>query len=395
MRHGQSQSQCFPDVVYLLALLETESLSRLVADLSWSPVLDRTWVDIAGMLLPLLAVSSKLLERLAVKLNEGFTDHRLHLAVALLHIEHHRDGHSASLPLVGGCCGILDDCHVSGLASSDELRSAHAKAIAVVGVKVGRCCAAAFVTEEVMLGCKLAYILTLGLHLLQLLGYHLTQELLCLNEADLYISVRVTLACQLLCESTRQALEYLCIGCGKLAVEPLDAVCGSVGGVLLGCEKVIELCYQLLDRGDKLDEALWNQHDTKVVAVLGAVGYGLSNIVDDILQGLTLLLYFLRDDANIGLGLECALQSDMACRTAHEFDEVPVLLGAVGVTLDVADQFAIGLAGGVKSEAGLYLVILEIAIDGLRTADDLNAGLVGEIVFCENTGRPLRNWPND
>ena len=71
---------------------------------------------------------------------------------------------------------------------------------------------------------------------------------------------------------------------------------------------------------------------------------------------------------------------------AHELDEVPVFLGGVGVAADVADEFAVDAAGGVEAEAGLDPLVLQVAVDGLGAADDLNGNIVGLEVFGQDAG---------
>ena len=84
--------------------------------------------------------------------------------------------------------------------------------------------------------------------------------------------------------------------------------------------------------------------------------------------------------------LQGAFQSDMGRGAAHQFDEVPVFAGGVGVAHDVADQFGIDLRGGVETEGDFDPFVLQVAVDGLRAADDLDAGLLVEHVLRQNAG---------
>ena len=74
----------------------------------------------------------------------------------------------------------------------------------------------------------------------------------------------------------------------------------------------------------------------------------------------------------------------MGSGTAHDLDEVPILLGGVGITLDVADDLGIGLGGGIEAERALDVLVLQVAVDGLGAADDLNAGVVSGKVLGQN-----------
>ena len=115
-------------------------------------------------------------------------------------------------------------------------------------------------------------------------------------------------------------------------------------------------------------------------------GHGVGNVVRDLGEGHLLLGHFLADQADVGLGLQRAFQRHVGSGTAHDLDKVPILLGGVGVTLDVADDLAVGLGGGVEAEGALDVLVLQVAVDGLGAADDLNAAVVGSKVLGENRG---------
>ena len=74
----------------------------------------------------------------------------------------------------------------------------------------------------------------------------------------------------------------------------------------------------------------------------------------------------------------------MRSGAAHQLDEMPVLLGGIGVALDITDHFAVGLGSCIETEGSLDILILEVTVDGLRAADDLNAGVVSSHVLCKN-----------
>src|ERR1019366_2515171 len=68
---------------------------------------------------------------------------------------------------------------------------------------------------------------------------------------------------------------------------------------------------------------------------------------------------------------------DVACRTTHDLDEMPVLLGRKAVPAHVARQLGINLGGGIKTEAQLDLLVLQVAVDGLGTSDNPNVCVFG------------------
>ena len=50
------------------------------------------------------------------------------------------------------------------------------------------------------------------------------------------------------------------------------------------------------------------------------------------------------------------------------------------------DKFGVGLAGGIETEGGLDHLVLQVAVDGLRATDDLDAALLLQVVLCQYTG---------
>ena len=86
------------------------------------------------------------------------------------------------------------------------------------------------------------------------------------------------------------------------------------------------------------------------------------------------------------MGLEGALHGDVGGASAHQTDEVVVLLGGEGVGADVADDLGVDLGGGIVAEGDGDVLVLEIAIDGLGAADDLGLEVVGGEVLGEEGG---------
>ena len=84
------------------------------------------------------------------------------------------------------------------------------------------------------------------------------------------------------------------------------------------------------------------------------------------------MTYLLGDDAQRRLRLQRTFERDVAGRTPHQFDEMPVLLGAVCIAGDVADQLAVGLGRGIEAETRLDVLVLEIAVDRLGNTDHLD-----------------------
>ena len=80
----------------------------------------------------------------------------------------------------------------------------------------------------------------------------------------------------------------------------------------------------------------------------------------------------------------------MRRRTAHKLDEMPVFLGRVAVTHDVAYYLRVYLCSGVETERGLNFRVLQVAVDSLRTSNNLYIGTDSLIVFCKHAGIGVR-----
>ena len=147
----------------------------------------------------------------------------------------------------------------------------------------------------------------------------------------------------------------------------------------------VEFGNQFLDSGDELNQTFGDKHRTEVITIGSALSHDIGDVVHHLIQAHSLLFDFLGDEANVGLGLEGALEGDMAGGTTHKFNEVPVLASGVTVALDVTNQFAVSLAGSVETKGSLNLLVLQVTIDGLGATDYLYAIILGGIVFSKHT----------
>ena len=153
---------------------------------------------------------------------------------------------------------------------------------------------------------------------------------------------------------------------------------------LVVCEVVVELSDERLEGRDEFDKTFGDQYRTEVLTLSSASGYDLSDVGDYVVEGLVLSLYFFADDSDVGLYLQGALEGDVRSRAAHELDEVPVLASRVTVALDVTDDFSVDLRSGVEAEGGLDLLVLQVTVDGLGAANDLDGSADALVVFCED-----------
>ena len=84
--------------------------------------------------------------------------------------------------------------------------------------------------------------------------------------------------------------------------------------------------------------------------------------------------------------LKGTFQCDMRCRPSHQLHKVPVFLCGGTVALNVSYQLTVCLCGCIEAEACLYLVVLQVSVDGLWHADDLYAVAMFLVVFRKNGG---------
>ena len=106
----------------VLSLLQLQCLSRLVANLRRTEVLDRTRIYIASSQSPLVTVSGERLERSAVKLTQSHLDNRLHLAMTFLHVHHHSNRDTTGDPLISGSGRVTYGRHITCLTGGDQAR---------------------------------------------------------------------------------------------------------------------------------------------------------------------------------------------------------------------------------------------------------------------------------
>ena len=312
--------------------------------------------------------------------------------MAVLHVHHHGQRNAARFPLVGGLGDVADGRHVASQTSTDQCGGVVAQRIAVVGVEIRRSRATAFIAEEVGLRGELHVVARGTVVGLDVRFDHRDEQFFRLDLGDLDVAMRVTVAEQLGLNERRQRLEDGEIVALQMRFDEFDLgvhirqcveLVAQFGAFRHG---VVQFGDQRIQFGHEFDQAFRNQHDAEVHLLGGAFDDEIRQIPNDLVEGDVLLLDFFGDDARIRMRLQSAFQRDMGGGAAHQFDEVPVFAGGVGVTHDVADQFGIDLRGGVETEGDFDPFVLQIAVDGLRAADDLDAGLLVDHVLRQNAG---------
>ena len=181
--------------------------------------------------------------------------------------------------------------------------------------------------------------------------------------------------------------------CGGSGGEQTGDECQLIGVVhdlgeffcVLG-KSIVQFRDQDLHFRDELDQTFRDQQNTEVFAVGGTGSDHLGNVVNDFGERLLFRFNFFRDQSQVHVGLEDTFQRDVGSGTAHQLDEVPVFLGRVGVAGNVADNFAVNFAGGVETEGSFDKAVLQVTIDGLRAADNLDGHVFRLVVFSQQAG---------
>ncbi|MPM87115.1 hypothetical protein SDC9_134208 [bioreactor metagenome] len=231
-------------------------------------------------------------------------------------------------------------------------------------------------------------IASFSLHLLEAGFDHGGEQLVGLDTRYLDVSMGVAVHQQLFLDFIGKNGEH---GLRALAQTTADEryALGTVGqGVesnLFLCQEVVDLVDQSLDLRDELNQAFGNKHHTEVVSIQCTIAHRLGDILNDADQTLLVGLDLFTDQTYIRLGLKSALQCDVTCTATHQFNEVPVLLGTVCIALDVADQLAVRLGGGIEPERYFDGFILQVPVDGLWATDDLDTVLLLQEILGKHT----------
>lgn len=114
-------------------------------------------------------------------------------------------------------------------------------------------------------------------------------------------------------DTCREAVEGGEVGCVEVGLHVFDLVLAGNGLCLVGSEDVVELGDELLDCRDEFDEAFRDDDGAEVVALGGACRNCVGDVGDDVVEALLLGLDLLGNEADVRLGLECALEGDMGC----------------------------------------------------------------------------------
>ena len=155
-------------------------------------------------------------------------------------------------------------------------------------------------------------------------------------------------------------------------------------------QQIVEFGDQHLDLGNKLDEPFGHEDNAVILAEPSTGGDGIGYFADDFVERLFPVGNFLGDQGQVGLRLQRAFKGDVRCGAPHELDEVPVFAGRRSVAGNITDDIAILLAGRIEAEGGFDDGVLQVAVDGFGTADDLDTRIVLNEILGKDAGVGIR-----
>ena len=141
--------------------------------------------------------------------------------------------------------------------------------------------------------------------------------------------------------------------CRKILVHKDDLILNGLDCIeliTLSCKDVIDFSNKRLDFRYEFDKAFWDEDNAEVHSLLSSLYNAGSNIVCNLGKRHCILLDLFRNETNVWLSFKSTLKSDVGSTSAHELDEVPILLCTVCISFDVADKFSESLCSGIETE---------------------------------------------
>ena len=201
--------------------------------------------------------------------------------------------------------------------------------------------------------------------------------------------MRVTLEEELLLDALRENIENLEGIGGKTGLDEV-ILCVPVRKSIelrcvFACEQLVDLSDQSRELRNELYDTFRNNCYTEVLAIVTTLFNCICDVVCDLGKRHLLSGNFLTDEADVRLCLKCALESNVRSGTSHYLDEVPVLLSGVSITLDVTDELGVCLCSGIETERCFDILVLEVTVDGLRAADDLDSCVLSSHILSKSS----------
>ena len=356
-------------------------------------VLDGAGVLEGVILSPSSVEGLQLLEGLALEVDTFGSDNEVGLFVSALRVggEEGHDGNTTNSPGVSRASHSADGGGEAGKTVLDQNTSGETVSGTELGVEVRGMSGTSLVTEEVSHGAEDALVGASLLSSVKLFSDEVGEEFLGLNLGELNFSTDFSLEEKCLLEEIGKG------GVQRVGPGSEQSLDGNIVGKLLlesvllllffnVFEKLVELAEKLMEGRDVGEETFGDDNATVVLVLVGSGGDDISNVVDDVLEGLETVGALLGDDHDVRLGLEGTLEGQVGRLLAHKSDKVPVLDGGGRVGEHVSDQLGVHLGGSVETNRGLNVLVVNVSVNGGGNDDDSGLDLVlDEVLRQGNT----------
>lgn len=156
------------------------------------------------------------------------------------------------------------------------------------------------------------------------------------------------------------------------------------------CKDLVDLRDEHTHFWNELDESFRNQENAVVFASSGSFANDISDLLGNIFESHVLGGDLLSDQAAVHARLQSTLKSDVGSRSTHQSHEVVVLPRGDGVSAEVSNGLGVDFGSRVETEADLDVLVFEVTINCLGTADDAAFRVVLGEVLCQEAGVRVR-----
>ena len=135
-------------------------------------------------------------------------------------------------------------------------------------------------------------------------------------------------------------------------------------------DDLIDLLDENVHLRNELDEPFRHKDHAILLLTLISLANDVGELISDLLKSHGILLDLLTYEDPVHASLEGALKCNVRCRSSHQSDEVVISLAGEGINTQVSDSLRVSLGGCVEAETNLDVLILEVAVDGFRAANN-------------------------
>lgn len=151
----------------------------------------------------------------------------------------------------------------------------------------------------------------------------------------------------------------------------------------VNCEDLIDFLDEEAHLRNELNEALWNEDHTIVLASARSLTNNLNNLVGNVINGHVLAGDFLTNQTAVDPCLQSTLKCNMRGRSSHESNEVIVLARRNGIGREVTNGLGVDLGCGIETKTNFDMLVFQVTIDCFWTANNTTLGAVFGEVLCK------------